>query len=185
VQLAPYHYYYERDKPRVPNPDALPEMWEAQTAAQRIGNTGMAITMDLVDDLKDIHPTRKLEVGQRLARLALSKTYGRKMIACYGPMFRRLTIKGNQAIVSFSHAEGGLATIEGSPPAWFTIAGADNKFFPADAVIQDESVVLTSSQVPSPKHVRFAWNEGAQPNLLNLQGLPAGPFRTDQPEAGH
>jgi sialate O-acetylesterase len=29
--------------------------------------------------------------------------------------------------------------------------------------------------------VRFAWNEAAQPNFYNKGGLPAVPFRTDNP----
>jgi sialate O-acetylesterase len=183
VQLAPYHYYYERQPPRVPRPDALPEIWEAQTAALRVKDTGMVVITDLVEDLKDIHPTQKLEVGQRLARLALARTYGKQALEWSGPTYRKLSIKGSQAVVSFSHAEGGLVSKNGQAPTWFTVAGADGEFVPADAVIQDDTVVVSSSAVPAPAAVRFAWHEAAQPNLFNRAGLPAAPFRTDAPPA--
>ena len=62
-------------------PDALPELWEAQTRALRIKNTGMIVTTDLVDDLKDIHPRDKQDVGKRLAFLALTRLTARKTLS--------------------------------------------------------------------------------------------------------
>ena len=44
--------------------------------------TGMVVTSDLVDNVKDIHPKMKKEVGVRLANLALADTY-KKMITGY------------------------------------------------------------------------------------------------------
>jgi sialate O-acetylesterase len=35
--------------------------------------------------------------------------------------------------------------------------------------------------VAAPAVVRFAWDEGARPNFVNKAGLPASPFRTDNP----
>jgi sialate O-acetylesterase len=77
---------------------------------------------------------------------------------------------------------GGLASRDGKPLTWFTIAGEDGKFVPADAVIEREHVVVRSDAVKAPKAVRFAWDEEAQPNLVNGAGLPALPFRTDRPD---
>lgn len=179
VQLAPYHYYAEREKPRVPTPTALPEMWEAQTRALRVRNTGMAVITDLVSDLKDIHPTRKAEVGQRLARVALAQDYGHKEISWSGPMFKSMKVRGNKAIISFDHVDGGLVSANGRPLDWFTVSGDDGKYFAADAVIDGDKVVVTCPDVSHPRAVRFAWDEAAQPNLFNKAGLPAGPFRTD------
>lgn len=179
VQLAPYHYYYERAQPRVPGPDTLPRMWEAQTLALRIPNTGMAVINDLAEDLLDIHPTQKLEVGQRLALLALKQTYGRKAVVDSGPTFKRVRFRQGKAVLSFDHVAGGLLSKDGKPLSWFTIAGADGQFVPAEAVIDGDKVVVSSPQVANPKAVRFAWHEAAQPNLFNRAGWPAGAFRTD------
>jgi sialate O-acetylesterase len=181
VQLAPFNYFTERDKPRVPNAESLPEIWEAQTVALGTPNTGMAVITDLVGDLKDIHPTRKKEVGQRLALMALARDYGRKNIVCSGPMFQRMKVRDGKAVLAFSHTDGGLVSRDGGPLTWFTVAGAGGKFVPADAVIAGDKVVVSSAAVPEPKAVRLGWNELAQPNLFNGAGLPAGPFRTDGP----
>jgi sialate O-acetylesterase len=35
--------------------------------------------------------------------------------------------------------------------------------------------------VSNPAHVRFEWDEGGKANLFNKEGLPAVPFRTDNP----
>jgi sialate O-acetylesterase len=181
VQLAPYKYF-DVPKPRVPNAEALPVIWEAQTDALRIPNTGMAVITDLVDDLKDIHPTQKLEVGQRLALIALARDYGKKDIVYSGPMLKSMKVRDGKAVVSFTHAQDGLVNKDGQPLTWFTIAGVDGKFVPGEAQIVGDTVVVSSSSVPQPKAVRFAWNEAAQPNLFNKAGLPASPFRTDKAE---
>jgi sialate O-acetylesterase len=33
--------------------------------------------------------------------------------------------------------------------------------------------------VPEPKAARFGWHQTAEPNLINREGLPASPFRTE------
>lgn len=43
--------------------------------ALSIPQTGMAVSSDRGDSL-NVHPTKKKEVGERLARLALANTYG-------------------------------------------------------------------------------------------------------------
>ena len=180
VQLAPFHYF-EMPKRRVLTPEALPLLWEAQTAALRISNTAMAVTTDLVDNLKDIHPTRKVEVGQRLARIALARDYGRKNLVTSGPVFKQMEVRGAKAVLSFDEVDGGLMSRDGQPLTWFTIAGADGNFVAADARFDGNTVVVSSASVRDPKAVRFAWNESAQPNFFNKAGLPAVPFRTDRP----
>ncbi len=182
VQIAPFHYFHSKT-PRVPTADALPEFWEAQTRALRIPDTGMAVITDLVENLNDIHPTQKKEVGQRLANLALAKTYGRKNRVGYGPMFKSVKFAKGCARIYFDHTDGGLISQDGLPLNWFTIAGADGKFVEAQARIEGRQIVVEATGVTSPTAVRFAWNEGAQPNLFNAAGLPAGPFRTDHTSA--
>jgi sialate O-acetylesterase len=180
VQIAPFKYFSGNIR-RAPYADALPEIWEAQARALCIPNTGMIVTTDLADDLKDIHPRDKQNVGKRLALVALNKTYGRKDLVCSGPTFKKMKIHGSQAVLFFNDTEGGLVSKDGQPPTWFTVAGADGKFVPAEAVITNGNVVVSSPDVAKPVAVRFAWSEIAQPNLFNGAGLPAVPFRTDGP----
>ena len=59
VQIAPWSGYQQA---------SLPDLWEAQVASLKIPGTGMAVTTDLVDNIKDVHPHEKIEVGSRLAR---------------------------------------------------------------------------------------------------------------------
>jgi sialate O-acetylesterase len=180
VQIAPYCYFGDRPT-RVASAEGLPEIWEAQTLSLKLTNTGMIVTTDLVDDLHDIHPRNKQDVGKRLALVALAKTYGRKEIVYSGPFYKRMEVRSSKVVLFFDYVAGGLVSKDGKPLTWFTIAGADGKFEPADAVIEGDTVVVSSPKVTEPKAVRFAWHETAQPNFLNKAGLPAVPFRTDGP----
>ncbi len=177
VQLAPYAYHGDRPE-RTKSAEGLPVIWEAQTRALAIPNTGMIVTTDLVDDLHDIHPRNKQEVGKRLALVALAKTYGRTNLVYSGPMYKSHETRGSKIVIHFDHTGGGLVSKDGRPLTWFAIAGADGRFVPAEAVIESNTVVVSSSEVPEPKAVRFAWHETAQPNLFNKEGLPAVPFRS-------
>jgi sialate O-acetylesterase len=180
VQVAPHLYSVVRAAHVFHGAESEPLLWEAQAQALRIPNTAMIATTDLVDDLRDIHPRDKKSVGTRLANLALAKTYGRSDIEPFGPSFRAIEIRGDRAVLSFDHASG-LAARDGKPLDWFEIAGADGRYFPASATIDGDQVVAASPDVPKPVSVRFAWNEAAQPNLVNKAGLPALPFRSEHP----
>ena len=180
VQIAPFKYYGGAAR-RVNSPEMLPEFWTLQSqAARRIKHTGMVVTTDLVNNLDDIHPRDKASVGHRLALLALDETYD-KEVESSGPVFRKAKFTDGKAILKFSHADGGLMSKDGKPLTWFTIAGADGKFVPADAKIVGETVEVSAAGIAQPAAVRFAWAETAQPNFCNAAGLPAEPFRTDAP----
>ena len=178
VQIAPFKYYGGKVR-RVNSPEMEAEFWALQSkAARHLKNSGMVVTTDLVNNLDDIHPRDKQDVGHRLALLALDDTYD-KEVESSGPVFRKMKVSGNKAILKFDHVEGGLVSKDGKPLTWFTVAGADGKFVPADASIVGETVEVTAASVDKPAAVRFAWDETAQPNFFNKAGLPAEPFRTD------
>jgi len=176
AQVAPHLYHVVRHA-KVIDPQATALMWEAQADALRIPGTGMIVTTDLVDDLRDIHPRDKKTVGLRLANVALAQSYGRSDIAAYGPSYRALTIENGKAVISFDHADG-LGARDGKALNWFDIAGGDGRWHPGIATIVDGKVVVASPSVAQPVKVRFAWDEAAQPNLVNGAGLPALPFRS-------
>ncbi len=180
VQIAPFKYYGGKI-PRVPSAQTLPEFWTIQSHAARcLRNSGMVVTTDLVNDLNDIHPRDKQSVGHRLALLARNKTYGQNIVSS-GPAFSGMKIRGDHIVLTFNHDNGGLASRDGGPLTWFTLAGADGKFVPADAKIVGDIVEVSAAGIKDPATVRFAWDETAQPNLVNGAGLPAEPFRTDSP----
>jgi sialate O-acetylesterase len=170
VQLAPYRYG---------KPEALPGIWEAQTASLSVPNTGMAVITDIAT-VGNIHPPDKQEVGRRLSLWALAKTYQKDIASYASPLFETFTVEGDKAHVTFKNAEGGLKSRDGQPLNWFTIAGEDKKFAPAKAEILANKVVVSAPEVAKPVAIRFGWNELAEPNLANAAGLPASPFRTDK-----
>jgi sialate O-acetylesterase len=173
VQLAPYAYNKQADTLQ------LPELWEAQLKTLTASpNTGMCVTTDIATT-NDIHPPNKQDVGQRLALWALANTYG-KDIVFSGPLYESMAVEGSKIRIKFKHSDGGLAAHGDKPLSHFTIAGEDQKFVPATAEIDGESVVVSSPDVAKPVAVRFGWSDTAEPNLFNKAGLPASPFRTDE-----
>ena len=86
----------------------------------------------------------------------------------------------DQVELTFDHAADGLKSRDGQPLTWFSVAGEDKKFHPAEATIAGEKVIVRSPKVASPVAVRFGWDQSAEPNLANSAGLPASPFRTDE-----
>ena len=177
VQIASYHYSKRKDKLQH-GTDLLPYYWEAQAKCLDIPKTGMVVTTDLVDDLNNIHPSYKWEVGRRLSLWALAKDYG-KQIVFSGPLYSKMKIKKNNIELEFTHEGSGLISADGQALNWFTITGADKKFVVAKAVIRGNKVLVSSEDVLNPVAVRFAWDEAAMPNLCNKEKLPASPFRTD------
>ena len=177
VQIAPYTYT-ARPMPKLPS-YILPEFWQAQTAVMAaVPKTGMVVINDLVDNVRDIHPANKQDVGERLARWALANDYGRSDLEYSGPTFREAIGEGASIRVRFDHARG-LTSRDGEQLSHFLLAGKDRTFHPAVATIDGDAVVVRSAKVTNPVAVRFAWDEQAMPNLVNQAGLPTSSFRSD------
>ena len=138
----------------------------------------MAVITDTVADVNDIHPTNKEDVGKRLALWALAKDYGHDIVYS-GPLYKSMGVEGGKIRIRFYHVGGGLVSSDGKALTWFEIAGANKKFVEADAKIDGDMVVVSSDSVDSPVAVRFGWDQLAQPNLFNKEGLPASPFITE------
>ncbi|AOW10900.1 sialate O-acetylesterase [Flavobacterium gilvum] len=179
VQIAPYNYSGSKDRPITA--ENLPEFWESQKLALHLKNTGTIAITDLVDSIADLHPGYKWEVGRRLSLLAANKTYGQTNVVYSGPVFQKMKIVNNSILVTFSNTGSGLSSRDGKPLNWFSIAGADGKFVKAKAEINGNTVIVSAPEVQHPYSVRFGWNEAAQSNFINKEGLPAVPFRSDNP----
>lgn len=155
------------------------ELRESQVTATRLENTGLACIID-IGEAADIHPKNKVEVGRRLSLQALNKTYG-KDIDCESPSYAGCRIEGGKMRIFFDNAEG--LTAHGDKVEGFYIAGCDHVFHKADAVIEGNEVVVSSSEVAFPTAVRYAWANNPVCNLYNAAGLPTIPFRTDKYQA--
>jgi sialate O-acetylesterase len=187
------------EKKDQPEESSWAELREAQTKALALPNTGMAVLIDIGEEL-DIHPRDKTGVSDRLARLALARNYGRE-IAFEGPRYRSMTVEGDKVRVAFHQADGGLAAkplpetylvrsrfgetkplikpLPDSELQGFAICGADRKWKWAQAKIEGDTVLVWSPEVAAPQAVRYAWAGNPTCNLTSGAGLPASPFRTD------
>lgn len=154
------------------------ELRDAQTATLAEPNTGMAVAID-VGDTNDIHPRDKRSVGLRLARWALAENYHLGGVPS-GPLFAGMIIEAEGRVrCTFRHAVG-LRTSDGRKPCRVAIAGADRQFVWAEAAIEGETLVVWHPSVLRPAAVRYAWADNpAGCNLVNAEGLPASPFRSD------
>jgi sialate O-acetylesterase len=160
-----------------PHRSQNPEIRDAQLYVYRtVPATGIVVTTDNGDSL-DIHPRNKELVGSRLARWALKNEYGKKDVVVSGPLYKSMKVEGSKIRIRFDHADG-LRAADGTLKE-FMIAGADSVFVPAVAEISGNSVLVWSDKVQQPKAVRFAWRNIPKADLVNKEGLPASPFRTD------
>lgn len=176
VQLASYRAV--STEPGTPDPWALLQD-RMRLVLATTPKTGMAITND-VGEANDIHPKNKKDPGERLARWALAKDYGKELIYS-GPLFKSSEVKDGAIRVTFDQSGAGLKSRDGGVLKRFEIAGADKVWKWADAKVDGiDSVLVSSAEVKAPVAVRYAWAsnpEGA--NLINSDGLPASVFRTD------
>ncbi|HVZ25347.1 MAG TPA: sialate O-acetylesterase, partial [Sediminibacterium sp.] len=163
-----------------PHKDMSPQLREAQWDVVRdVPRTALIVTTDCGDSA-DIHPAHKQPVGQRLAIAARALAY-RAHIEYSGPAYRKMIITGNEARIVFDHAHNGLTLKNGdSVLSGFQLAGLDHRFYPAQARISHNAVILTSPKVRQAAEVRFGWENVPHVNLYNTEGLPAIPFRTDR-----
>ena len=144
---------------------------------KEISHTGMAVCTDKGDSL-DVHPIQKQEVGERLAAWALNQTYGNKNVVPSGPLYKDISFRKNVAYVSFDYAEG-LKASDSHELRTFEIAGEDQMFYPAKAMVEGNEIKVWSDQVRNPKIVRYGWQPFTRANLVNGAGLPASTFRSD------
>lgn len=169
VQIAPFTYE---------NPVTGALLREAQQKCLNIPNTGMAVTLDLVDNVTDIHPKNKWDVGKRLSLLALKNTYKQVDLICEGPTLTDFSIQKNQLKLNFSNASSGII-LKNQNPTGFLIAGNDHIFYNARTTAENNSIIVSSDYVKEPVAVRYAFDNTTTACLFNKNGLPAGLFRTD------
>jgi len=171
VQIAPFTYG-GKDHTVLCN-----NIWAAEyRAAKEIENCGVIPTHDTINgNIKDIHPSDKKPVGERLAAMALNKSYGKDVI-CSGPVFKSAALKNGKVEVAFDKIDQGLETADGQAPTWFELSTDGKTFVAAEAVIKDSTVIVSSAKVKTPKFVRMGWSEIAIPTLRDKNGWPVFQF---------
>ena len=170
VQIAPFDY----------GPTGLNSAFlrEAQLkASTAIPNIGMASVMDC-GEKDNIHPSNKKAAGERLAHLALVKTYGMKGFECEGPVLKDMKVEGSLVKLTFDNAANGIVSV-GKELSCFEVAGVNKRFFPAKAFVTNAGITLFSPSVNDPVSVRYAFKDFIIGDLFNTEGFPASSFRTD------
>jgi sialate O-acetylesterase len=171
VQIAPYDYGEKGTSEYIRE--------QQDMAAKTIPNTGMVVISDLVDNIKDIHPKDKLNVGKRLANYALAETYKQNVGAYKSPDYQSMQVEKGKVRLNFNNVLTGLKCT-GKSPEKFMIAGEDQRFVPATAKIDGKTVILSSKEVKNPVAVRFCFDDTTMPDVFSNEGLPLAPFRTDK-----
>ncbi len=176
VQIAPFVYNND--------PDSLPAVLREQQelAMKTIPNSGMVVINDLVDDIKNIHPKNKLDVGIRLANMAMAKSYGLPITSYQSPTYKSVEFKRDKAYISFYDIVTDLE-IKGEHSVGFKIAGDDGEFVDASAIIDDGVVIVRAKGVKNPVAVRYCFDRATIGNVFTKEGLPLAPFRTDNRSA--
>jgi sialate O-acetylesterase len=166
--------------------DSLPAMGgseaikrEAQLQNLSILNTAMVVAIDNADanDMNNVHPKNKQEIGRRLALAALAIAYSEKIVYS-GPLYDKMKIEGNSIRLYFTNTGTGLVAKDGDLKG-FAIAGEDKKFVSATAKIDGNTILVSNPEINNPVAVRYGWGSNPLTNLYNKENLPASPFRTD------
>jgi sialate O-acetylesterase len=151
---------------------------EAQLKTLSLPKTGMAVTMG-IGETQNIHPLNKQDVGLRLALAARHLVYGENVVYS-GPVYQSMKVEGNKIRIKFDFANNGLKdTTTTTELKGFAIAGADQKFVWAKAVIEGNTIVISADEVTNPVAVRYDWADNPAGRLAGNDGLPVSPFRTD------
>jgi sialate O-acetylesterase len=170
--------------------------WDADTRLQQVNalalpHAGCASAIDIgVSEVSwpGYHPKNKQDVGERLALWALKNDYGQPSLVACGPVLKDVSVSGSTVVCSFDNIGSGLMIgskswykptqeVPGGSLRRFVMAGADGKWYPANAIIKDNQVLMSSSSVPEPRQVSYAcWQNPEGCNLYNREGLPTAPF---------
>jgi sialate O-acetylesterase len=169
-----------QDRNFLPSESNMAVLREGQLKSLSIPRSAMAVTLDL-GEWNDIHPLTKKPIGERLALAARKIAYGENLVSS-GPIYESNAIEGNRIRIRFRETGSGLAInkTDEDELTYFAIAGKDKKFVWAKAIIERNTVVVWSDEVAEPLYVRYGWADNPEgANLINVEGLPASPFRTD------
>ncbi len=171
VQIAPFAYNSTNNAPAL-----LREQQELVT--KLVPNTGMVVISDLVDDIKNIHPLDKKNVGIRLANLALAGTYQMPLDGYKSPSFESISNEKGKLIVTLANAQSGIICKD-DKVIGLKIAGTDGNYVDADGKIKGSQIIVSSPEIKKPQYVSYCFDDATIGNLFSKSGLPVAPFRSN------
>jgi len=108
-----------------------------------------------------LHPSNKVPVGKRAAHCIMADKYGYEG-EYSSPLYENMTVEGNKAILTFSHADGlkQVAKIEGETEiTGFEISSDGENYVKANATLgEDNTVIVSAETVSNPTTVRYCYN---------------------------
>lgn len=134
-----------------------------------IPHGGMAVCSD-IGAMHNVHPANKKYVGERLARWALFRDYGKKIIPS-GPLPAGATYRNGKVIIRFNYTGSRLGTSDGKMLRGFSFNGIQE----VPARIKKQRVFIPSDTPPG--QILYGWKPYTDANLVNGAGLPASTFR--------
>jgi len=162
----------------LPVDSGWPALREAQRRAMELPNTATTVNLDL-GEWNDLHPLNKKDVAYRLYLAARALAYGEDVV-WQGPVAEVCRAEGEKVRITFSETGTELLTADGRPPEEFEAAGEDGIYFPVEAVIEGNSILLADRFSRKMKKIRYAWRNCPEKGLLcNGAGLLASPFETE------
>ncbi len=172
VQIAPFKYTEGELR-------SAAYLRQAQEKTSHLPHTGMVVVSDLVDDINNIHPLNKQEVGKRLANYALAEVYGKDIKGYKSPTYASHKSTNGKIVVSLDNLVGDISQ-RGDVVVGFEVAGKDGVYYAADAKVDASNIVVSSKQVKNPVHVRYCFDDTTIGNLFSLTGLPVAPFSSER-----
>lgn len=170
VQIAPWNGYTDRNAAYLREQQA-----KVETSKD---SAGMIVINDLVNDVAELHPDRKAQVGARLANMALRKTYHKNEIEPFFPTLKSIEYKNGKALISTTSL-GRLICREKSISN-FEIIDQGGKIHDGKArILRDGTICVSAQNVKRIVAVRYCFTNDAVANLFDINGLPLAPFRTD------
>ena len=175
----PFYYAQLSGTSGSPAPNAVSyvaTVREGQRLARALPNTAMAVVFDFAAG--GWHYSNKPEAGRRLSLPAKALLYGQSSLAYSGPMYTSMIVDGSKIKLLFKFVGGGLVAQSGKLSG-FAIAAATGDWVWGDAVISDDTVIVSVASIAKPTRVRYAWSDRPQAGLFNKEGLPASSFSTE------
>lgn len=173
VQIAPYNGYGSDNR------YGAEVRYQQAKVLDMVAKTDMVVVSD-IGNLEDIHPRNKIDVGKRLAAIALNHDYHINAVNTSCPRYKNHTTIGNEVHITFEGAPNGLIS-KGDIVKDFEIQYQDGTWAKAEgASVKGNSVIVKIKQGQNVMAVRFAYTNSAVPNLYNTEGLPASCFTTER-----
>ena len=168
-QIAPYKYGDD-------NNDGAVVRDQQRKVLASTDKTAIIVTSD-IGNVEDIHPRNKLDVGKRLANIALKYDYQKKNGIVESPLLSKTVLAENVLTLHFTQSQNGL--ISKGDIDFFEVASVDKVFRTVKPKVVGSTIVLDVSKITKPRYVRFAMGNTSSPYLFNAEGLPVSCFEEE------